>query len=195
MARARAGLFCAGLLLLPARARAVSAFESVSVGLKGSAGQETSERSVDWGPTLSVEILTSDKAERSRFKYEVEYAYDDATSKLSAAGVDQQSRVRTHELKYAKLSLLSLFGRDLRERLRFVPYASGGVQYVDSRGSADGERAVDFYWAPTWGAGIEFALSRKTTLAIDYDANTLGGKRRVANLTLELKLAVFGVGE
>ena len=195
MNRARAGLLCAGLLLLSSRARAVSAFDSVEIGVKGSSGQDAGERSLGWGPTLAVGILTSDKTERNRFKYEMEYGYDDAYSKLSAADVHQQSRVRTHELKYGKISVLSLFGWDLKERLRFVPYASGGVQYVDSRGNADGERTADFYWAPTWGAGIEFALSKKTSLALDYDANTLGGSRRISNLSLALKIAVLGGDE
>ncbi|MFI5346571.1 MAG: outer membrane protein [Elusimicrobiota bacterium] len=184
-----------GLLLLPGAARASTSFDSVEVGLKGNTGQDAGERSFDWGPTLSVGILTSDKGDRDRFKYEMEYSYDDAYSKLSAAGTEQQSRVRTHELKYAKISLLGVRGYDLKERLRFVPFVSGGVQYVDSRGNADGERVEDFYWAPTWGAGVDITLSKKTTLGLAYDANTLGGSRRVASFSLELKIAVLGDDE
>ncbi|MDE2141002.1 MAG: outer membrane beta-barrel protein [Elusimicrobia bacterium] len=192
--RARSLAF--GLLLaVPAGARASSSFDSVAVGLKGASGQDAGERSFDWGPTLSVGILTSDKGDRDRFKYEMEYSYDDAYSKLSSADTQQQSRVRTHELKYAKLSLLGVRGWDLKERLRFVPFVSGGVQYVDSRGTADGERTQDYYWAPTWGVGVDFSLSPKTTLGLVYDSNTLGGDRRVASVSLELKVAVLGDDE
>ena len=183
------------LLLLPAAARASSSFDSVAVGLKGNSGQYAGEKSFDWGPSFSVGLLTSNKGDRDRFKYEMEYSYDDAYSKLSVAGTDQQSRVRTHELKYAKLSLLGVRGYDLKERLRFVPFVSGGVQYVDSRGDTDGERVEDFYWAPTWGVGIDIALSQKTTLGLVYDANTLSGRRRVASFSLELKIAILGDDE
>lgn len=180
------------LFFLAAPAFAGSAFESVDVGLEGSLGRETDTRSLDWGPTLSLGVLSSDKAARYRFKYELEYAYDDYSSKFNAGGSSEQSRVRTHEFKYAKVSFLELFGWDIPERLRFTPYVSGGVQYVDSRSTSDGVRQTDFFWAPTWGAGIEFALNQRTTLGLDYDANTLGGSRRVSHLNLALKIAVFG---
>jgi opacity protein-like surface antigen len=175
-----------------ASARAESAFNSVSIGLKGSSAQETSEKSYDWGPTVSAEIVTSDKASRNRLKYEIEYDYDDSFSRLNAGGTEQSARVRTSEFKYGKLSVLQLFGYDLKEKMRFVPYVSGGVQYVDSRADTDGESRNDFYWAPTWGVGVEFSLGKKTTLALDYDANTLHGDRRIAHLSMELKFAVMG---
>ena len=179
-------LACAGA------ARAEGAIKSVGVGFKGSTGREAAERSYEWGPTLSAELLASAKDARTRLKYEIELNYDDSFSKLESGGTTQSSRVRTTEFKYGKLSLLQAFGYDLKEKLRFVPYVSGGYQYVDSRTDTDGELAHDFYWAPTYGAGIEFSLTKRTTLALDYDANTLRGDRRIAHLSLELKVAILG---
>jgi opacity protein-like surface antigen len=191
----RARLLALGLLLSAGGARASTSFDSVSIGLKGNSGQDTGEKSFDWGPALSVAILTSAKGDRERFKYEMEYSYDDAYSKLSAPDAVQQARIRTHELKFAKVSLLGFRGWDLKEKLRFVPFVSGGVQYVDSRGNADGQRTEDFYWAPTWGAGVDFTLAKKTTLGLVYDTNTLGGSRRVSSVSFELKIAVLGDDE
>lgn len=185
-------LLAGGLSAAAAPARAATVFETVDLGLKGELSGEANTRSYDWGPTVSVGLLSSDKSSRDRFKYEMEYSYDDSLSKVVGADASQQSRVRTSEFKYAKISVLQLFGWDLEEHLRFVPYASGGVQYVDSRADTDGERQNDFYWAPTWGVGVEFTLTPKTSLAVDFDANTLGDGRRISHLTLELKFSVLG---
>jgi opacity protein-like surface antigen len=180
------------LAVLAGRAAAESASNSIQIGLKGSSSQETSEHNFDWGPTISAEIHTSSKTASNRFKYEMEYSYDDSLSKISSEGSSQSTRVRTSELRYGKLSLLQVHGYDLKERLHFVPYVAGGVQYVDSRATGDSSPKNDFYWAPTWGVGVEFALNKRTTLALDYDANALGDGRRISHLSLELKVAVLG---
>lgn len=129
---------------------------------------------------------------RWRWRYEAELSYDDDLSKLSSEATQQSTRVQTLELKYAKLSALKVAGADLKERLRFVPYLYAGVQSVRSRTDTDGEVVRDRYWSPTWGAGVEFSLSKKTRLSLDWEQNTEGGERRITRLYLELKFAVVG---
>lgn len=168
------------------------AFESVSVGLKGNSTREANWRGVDWGPVLGASAVASSPDGRRKLRYEMELSYDDDRSKLSSPNSEQATRVRTFELKYAKVSPLKLAGCDLQQRLRFVPYLSAGVQYVDSRADSDGELSTDYYWSPTWGAGIAFTLSKKTVLSLDFEQNTEGGARRISRLYLELKFAVVG---
>ncbi|MBI3550327.1 MAG: hypothetical protein HY078_14905 [Elusimicrobia bacterium] len=165
----------------------------LSLGLRGSFGREAQQRSVEWGPTLSLEIGSSEATARNRFKYELEYSYNDALTKLVEDEAAQTLRVRTHELRYAKVSLLRVAGFDVGKRFGMVPYLAGGVQYVDSRGDLGEEgRTVDFYWAPTMGAGLEMLISRRTTLALDYEQNFEGERRRISRFSFELKLRVFG---
>jgi opacity protein-like surface antigen len=186
-------LVLAALLLAPSgRAAAETESNSVKLGLKGSSSQETSEHSFEWGPTITAELFSSTKTARSRFKYETEFSYDDALSRISSDGEAQSTRVRASELRFAKVSLLQVSGYDLKERLRLVPYVAGGVQYVDSRSTSGSDVTKDNYWAATWGVGVEFSLNKRTTLGLDYDANTLGGDRRISHLSLELKVAVLG---
>lgn len=167
-------------------------FEAVSIGAAGNSSREANSRSYDWGPTLGVSAVTADEKARNRFRYEMEYSYNDARSKLESGETSQVTRVRTSEFKYAKISLLRLAGWDFKENLRFVPYASGGVQFVDSRETTDGETVVDRYTAPTWGVGVSFALGKKAALAIDFDRNTLSGSRAITHLSVSLKFAVVG---
>ncbi|MFA6028668.1 MAG: autotransporter outer membrane beta-barrel domain-containing protein [Elusimicrobiota bacterium] len=182
-----------------------SILDTLEVGLRGSVGREANSRDYDWGPTLSLGLFSSGPDARNRFCYELEYSYNDAFSELRGDAYTQQTRVKTSELKYAKVSLLKLAGRDLRERFHFTPYLTGGVQYVDSREETreedeDGELALterrrESYWAPTLGAGVEFALGSRTTLALDYDRNFESGNRRMHRLNLELKVRLFGDDE
>jgi opacity protein-like surface antigen len=188
----RACLLAAVLLGLAGRAAAGDGDNKVSLGVKGSESQDTSERTLEWGPTITGEIYTSTKTARTRFKYEMEFSYDNSLSRLSSDGERQSTRVSASELRVGKVSLLQVARYDLKERLRFVPYVAGGLQYVDSRSTSGSDVEHDAYWAATWGAGIEFSLGKRTALALDYDANTLGGDRRVAHLSLELKVAVLG---
>lgn len=195
-----------GLAFLAAPAAAedegASVLDSLEVGLRGSVGREANWNDYDWGPTLSLGLVSSRKEAPSRFSYELELSYNDSFSKLSGEAYTSETRVRAAEFKYAKLSFLKLAGLDLRERLRFTPYLSGGVQYVDSREETrepDDEGVYettelrrDFYWAPTAGAGIEFALAPRTTLALDYDQNFEGGNRRFRRFSFELKVRLFG---
>ncbi len=212
MRTARAGLFL--LLILPSAATAAPAraaeseveassssfrlggetftFEAVKVGLKANTSREANARGYEWGPTLGVGVVASDASGSDKLRYELEYAYGDESSKLTSPGVSEESRVRTSEVKFAKLSLLKVHGYDLKERLRFVPYAAAGMQYADSRSTDNEETTTDHFWSPTWGAGIEFALGRKTTLSLDYEQNTEGGGRHISRLSLELKFDVVG---
>lgn len=189
----RAGLVVAALFALAGRAAAADGEDNkVQIGIKGSDSQDTSERTLDWGPTITGEIYTSTKTARTRFMYEMEFSYDDSLSRLSSDGEKQSSRTHESEFRFGKVSLLQVGGYDLKEHLRFVPYVAGGVQYVDSRSTSGSDVTHDAYWAATWGLGVEFALTKRTALALDYDANTLGGDRRVSHLSLELKVAVLG---
>lgn len=179
-----------------------SPIESLAVGLSANLAREANWNSYDWGPTLSLGLLTSREAAPNRLKYELELSYNDGFSRLSGEGYTSETRVRTAEFKYAKLSFLKVAGSDLRERLRLTPYLAGGVQYVDSREETrelddDGvyettDLRRESYWAPTAGAGVEFALTPKTSLALDYDQNFEGGNRRIRRLSLELKVSLFG---
>lgn len=181
-----------------------SPLNSFSIGLRGSAGREANGRDHDWGPTLGLDLLSSPESARHRFGYELEFSYNDAHWKLIGADSTQKTRVQSMELKYAKLSLLKLAGVDLDKRFRLVPYVSGGVQYVDSREEtitpADPEEdepestesSRDRYWAPTFGAGVRFSLTRRTSLALDYVQNTMSGNRRIARLSFELSVSLFG---
>ena len=165
----------------------------MSAGLKGNWTRESNWRGWDLGPVMSAGALVQPAGgARWKWRYEAELSYDDDLSKLSSESTQQSTRVQTLELKYAKVSALKLAGADLKERLHFVPYLYTGVQSVRSRSDTDGEVAFDRYWSPTWGAGIEFSLSRKTRLSLDWEQNTEGGERRITRLYLELKFAFVG---
>lgn len=187
-------LLLAVLLLASAGRAAAGEGESnkIQLGLKGSSSQDTSERTFEWGPTITGEIYTSTKTARTRFKYEMEFTYDDSLSRLSSDGEAQSTRTHESEFRFGKISLLQVSGYDLKERLRFVPYVAGGIQYVDSRSTRGSDVTRDNYWAATWGVGVEFSLTKRTALGLDYDANTLGGDRRISHLSLEFKVAVLG---
>lgn len=184
-----------------------SLIQSLDIGLQGSMGREANWRDHDWGPTLSLGLLTSEESSHNRFSYELEYGYNDASSKLIGEDSTQKTRVRSHELKYGKISFLKLGGYDLQKRLRLTPYVAGGVQYVDSKEEtytpADEEEEVEestelhrsYYWSPTWSAGVEFYLNRRTTFSMSYEQNMKGGDRRMARLSLGLNVSLFGASE
>jgi opacity protein-like surface antigen len=187
------------LLSLPLRARAAAPKDEdeseegpLTVGFKVDAGREDSARYSELGPTLDLTLTTSRKDAANRFKYELELGYDDYWTKLYGGPEDESSRVRTVELKYAKLSLLQIAGWDFHKNLGLVPFVTGGVQYVDSRADEGGTRVNRFYWAPTFGGGFDVALKKKLTLGLEYEQNTEGGARQVTRFSLELKYDVFG---
>jgi len=189
----RAILLFAVLCALAARASAGDGeANKIQLGIKGSDSQDTSERTLDWGPTVTAELFTSTQSARTRFKYEMEFNYENSLSRLNSDGEAQSTRVNASELRFGKVSLLQVAGYDLKEHLHFIPYAAGGLQYVDSRSTSGSQVDHDHYWAATWGVGIEFSLNKRSTLGLDYDANTLGGSRRISHLSLELKVAVLG---
>jgi len=186
-------LLAVALCVLSGRAAAADEESNkIQLGVKWADSQDTSERTFEWGPTITGEIYTSTKTARTRFKYEMEFSYDDSLSRLSSDGEAQSTRVHASELRFGKMSLLQVNGYDLKEHLRLVPYVAGGVQYIDSRSTSGSGVDTDHYWAATWGAGVELSLNKRTTLGVDYDANTLGGDRRIAHFSLELKVAVLG---
>lgn len=100
--------------------------------------------------------------------------------------------MRTVEFKYAKLSPLRIAGRDLKDSIRFVPFVSGGLQRVHAVSDDGGEHSTDDYWSPTWGVGAAFALSKKSSLSLEFEQNAGSGERRISRLELELKFAVVG---
>ena len=171
-------------------------------GFRGSKGREASTSDFDWGPTVSYGLLTSPEHHTSRVKYELELNYNDAMTDFQSTLSSQATRVRSFEFRYAKIHLLELFGFDFKKRMLIVPYASGGVQHVDSRqdsrnfdedtGKYFSESKRERYWSPTFGFGAEIALNKKVSLALDYDQNAESGDRRVTRLTFELKVAVLG---
>jgi opacity protein-like surface antigen len=175
---------------------------TLEIGLRGSKGREANVHDFDWGPTVSYELMTSHKEHSSRFKYNLELSYNDASTRFSGGGSNQDTRVRAAEFRYAKISLLELLGFDLKKKIGIVPYVAGGIQRVDSRedtstydpatGEFVAETIRDQYWSPTFGIGAEVALNRRLTLALDYDQNVEGGSRKVSRLNLELKFSVFG---
>ena len=183
--------------------------DSLTVGLEGSFGREANAKDHNWGPTLSLSLLSKKESAHYGFNYELEGSYNDSYSKLSADDSTQETRLRTSELKYGKLSFLKFAGFDLEDKLRFVPYISGGEQYVNSREETPGneddivnegdpipaevtEVARQSYWAPTWGAGLKFSLSKRTTFTLDYEQNMAGNKRKISRLTLGLSVNIFG---
>jgi len=198
---------------------ASSLLESLTVGLEGSRSRAVNERDYDWGPTLSLSLLSSGKTARYGFNYELEGSYNESYSKLTGTDNTQETRVRSAELKYCKFSLLRFAGYDFKERLRLVPYISGGVQRVNSRektkertedaldGGVDGngdplpeiivigeatEVKRESYWSPTWGAGMKFSLNRRAALTVDYEQNMAGRHRRISRLSLGLSVSIFG---
>lgn len=209
-------LLLAALSALPARAavpapaqeaQAESAEDeepprTLELGLKGSRGREANTSDFDWGPTVSLGVLTSPENHRTRVNYELELNYNDAMTDFQSTLSSQSTRVRSLEFRYAKVHLLELFGFDFKKRVLIVPYASGGVQYVNSRqdsrtfdsdaGVYTSESVRDRYWSPTFGFGAEIALNKKVSLALDYDQNAESGNRKVARLSFELKYAVWG---
>jgi hypothetical protein len=185
--------FLLGLLAAAGPASAAEAEEGpLSIGFKYDNGRESNTTYSELGPTLLLTLITSREDAANRFKLETGLAYGDAWTKFDGENGEDNTRVRTVDLKYARISVLQLGGFDLKDKTGVVPFFSGGVQYVDSRGDFDGERFVDFYWAPTFGGGIDIALKKKLTLSLAYDQNTEKGDRLVRRLSVELRFDVFG---
>lgn len=166
---------------------------ALALGFKGDWETDTGTRSFDWGPTLNLDVYSSPKWAEDRWKYGLEYSYDDESSRFVSPGNNDNSRVRIHELRYAKISFLRVRGFDFKERIHVVPYVAGGVQYVDSREDSDQDGRINrFFWAPTWGFGFEFNLNKRLTLGFDFDRNTKGGDLRTSKISIEAKFYVLG---
>lgn len=167
----------------------------MALGLKVDSGRETGERSFSWGPTIEADLVTTSTRAATRLKYGVQLGYSDERTKITTGEQTQHWRVHTTDLRLLKLTALRVGGYDLAEKLRLTPYVAGGVQYVDSRQDADDERVNQFYWSPILGVGAELALTKRTSLSLDWEQNTEGGERRIERFSLELKVAVLGADE
>lgn len=207
-------LLLAGLLLAPLRAYAEPDDEpaaaeeeeegghTLELGLKGSRGREANTNDFDWGPTVSYAWLTSASWKDDRLRYELEATYNDAMTDFQTRTSSQANRVRALEFRYAKLHLLKFRGFDLRKRLGFTPFVTGGIQYVDSRqdsreydedlGEYVSSSIRERFWTPTFGFGAEVPLNKRMVLSLDYGQNCEAGDRKVARASLELKVAVLG---
>lgn len=175
---------------------------TLEVGFRGSKGREASTSDFDWGPTVSLGILTSPENHTTRVKYELELSYNDAMTDYQSTLASQATRVRQLEFRYAKVHLLELFGFDFKKRVLLVPYVAGGVHHVDTRQDSrnfDEDTGLYFsesvrqrYWSATFGFGAAIELNKRVSLALDYDQNAERGDRRVSRLSFELKYAVWG---
>ncbi len=174
------------------------------LGISGSRGREANVDDFNWGPTLSLELVSSDEDARTRLRYGVEASYNDASTRFAGSEGPQTTRVKTFDFRYAKVSLLKLWGFDLRERVGLVPYIAGGVQHIHTRTQEtvedDNERrtqsvTLDNYWSPSWGVGTEIRLNSRLNMVLDYSFNAQHYERRVNRLSLEMKVRVFGAEE
>ena len=177
---------------------------SLFLGVSGSLGRESNVKDYDWGPTLSLDLVSSDEEASTRLRYGLEASYNDASTRVTGSEGPQATRVKTFNFRYARVSLLELAGFDLQERLGLVPFVAGGVQHVDSRTTEtvendDGVRSDsttrDSYWSPSWGVGAEIRLNSRLNMVLDYSFNAQHYVRRVERLSLEMKVRVFGAEE
>lgn len=177
---------------------------SLFLGVSGSLGREANVDDHDWGPTVNLDLVTTDEDSPTRLRYGLEASYNDASTRVRGSEGPQTTRVKTFNFRYARVSLLKLAGFDLRERIGLVPFIAGGVQHVDSRTTEtvendDGVRSDsttrDSYWSPSWGVGAEVRLNSRLNLVLDYATNAQHYVRRVERLSLEMKLRVFGAEE
>ena len=177
---------------------------SLFLGVSGSLGREANVDDHDWGPTVSLDLVTTDEDSPTRLRYGLEASYNDASTRFRGSEGPQATRVKAFNFRYARVSLLKLAGFDLRERLGLVPFVAGGVQHVNSLyretvENDDGVRSdvttTDNYWSPSWGVGAEIRLNSRLNLILDYSFNGQRYVRRVERLSLEMKVRVFGAEE
>lgn len=178
---------------------------SFFLGVTGSQGREANVIDRSWGPTVSLDLVSTDEDLPTRVRYGLEGSYTDSTTRFIGPDGDQHARVRTLDFRYARFALLKLFGFDLENRLGFVPYAAGGVQHVDSTtdqtvedaatGARANQRIDESFWSPTWGIGAEIKLNPRMNLVLDYNRNTKGGDKATSRFSLEMKIRVFGAEE
>lgn len=164
---------------------------SFEVGLRGNLSREANESGYEWGPTVSLELFPAEARGANRFRYSMELSFNDSLTRLSDEDGDRSTRVQTAELRYAKVHAVEVLGFDIGKRLGVIPYVAGGVQHVDSRETSPDESTRQNYWSPTWATGLEVALNKKLTLALDYERNGESGNRRVSRFSVELKLNLF----
>lgn len=175
---------------------------SLELGVAGSTGREANVEDHDWGPKLSLDIACTPMHLPFAVGYGLEASYNDAETRLVTAENSSRTRTRFVDLRYAKFSILKLFGFEVPEKLGFTPYVATGAQYADQRseetvrgGDGDPDETTvtrDHYWSTTWGFGAEIPIGSRATLVLDMDQNTRGGLRYNRRLSLELKFRVLG---
>lgn len=178
---------------------------SLYIGVSGSQGREANVVDRTWGPTVTLDLVSTDEDLPTRIRYGLEASYSDSTTRFIGPDGDQHSRVRTLDLRYARFELLKLFGYDFKGRLGFTPFVAGGLQHVDSTtdqtieddvtGARRNQRTDESFWSPTWGVGAEIRLNSRLNFVLDYNRNTSGGERATNRFSLELKARVFGAEE
>jgi hypothetical protein len=178
---------------------------SLFIGVSGSQGREANVADRSWGPTVTLDLVSTDEDLPTRIRYGLEGSYNDATTRVLGPDADQKTRVRTLDLRYAKFSFLKLFGWDIKEKLGFTPYVAGGIQHVsstsdqtvedDATGARVNQRTDQDYWSPSWGVGAEIRLNSRLNFVLDFNRNTESGERASNRFTLELKARVFGAEE
>ncbi len=175
---------------------------SLYLGVTGSTGREANIVDRSWGPIATLELVSTDEDAPTRLRYGLEASYNDASTRFVGPDGDQQGRVRTLDLRYARISILKLFGLDLQEKLGLVPFVAGGLQHVnsslnqtvedDNTGARSNQRTDESFWSPSWGVGAEIRLTSRLNFVLDYNRNTESGEKATNRLSLAMKVRVFG---
>lgn len=175
---------------------------TLELGVAGSMGREANVEDHSWGPKLSLDVASTPEELPFVVGYGLEASYNDSETKLRTAENSSLTRTRFVDLRYAKFSVLKLFGFDISGRLGFTPYVATGAQYADQRSEEvvrgeppDPDEVTvtrDHYWSSTWGFGAEVPIGTRATLVLDVDQNTRGGLRYNRRISVELKFRVLG---
>ena len=190
----KASLFAALLACcVPARAGAALLknlsmdLEPHTVSLTSDFNLETTgdSRTVHFRPGISVECASNMKFYDHAFEWSLELYYD--YNRYS--GSDNSLLTSTLGLNFAKIMLTRFKGSDLKV---VKPYMLAGMELTALKENSSEENRKITFASPTFGLGLEFHVTSKASLSIEYQQNLQEGPTRRSSVMCGLSYDIFG---
>ncbi|MCX5786020.1 MAG: outer membrane beta-barrel protein [Elusimicrobia bacterium] len=145
-------------------------------------------RTVHYRPGLSVECASNMKFYNHAFEWSLEVYYDYNRYK----GPDNRLLTSTLGLNLAKIMLTRLNGKDLKA---VRPYLLAGMELTALKENSSDESHKITFASPTFGLGLEFNVTSKASLNIEYQQNIQEGVTRRSSVMCGLSYAILGAEE
>lgn len=179
----------------PAFARTAPGTEarSVSISLDGSLDNNGDSRTAGLRAGAMLDFASELKLGSSALEWNLEAYFD--YSRSETPGYESTAKSLGLDLTRIALSRLGEKEPDI-----FKPYLLTGLQLSwlketteDDEGTSSSSSSR--FLSPVVGGGVEWKLSGRTGLNLEYRSNLAGGGRRISGLTLGVSYALFGAEE